>query len=208
MELKDTSLRNVGNHAKKYLNDAIQAKNTESIEKHNRKPAPRIAALSIVRQNDNKNSITIDSGAANHIAHRKDFFITLSKCAPKTCEAADGRQISATQSGIVSLQLTSFQNKKAFPIILKSAYYIPDLEMSVVSVHQLVQAGISLHFRTNKLIFRDMNDNNSILGFGFSDKITGLYSVNITTPQEIGKLHACSKLQNTDHKKNDVIWHQ
>lgn len=99
--------------------------------------------------------MTIDYGASQHIAHRKEYFLNIIPGSPMTVEIAYGRQLVSNHKGIVAIQLLHEDRGKAHSILLRSVYFVAELNMSVVSVPQLVNAGIQASLKQGKVEFYD-----------------------------------------------------
>lgn len=94
----------------------------------------------------NKDKLLIDSGASEYIAHKNEFFLSLESTSPISVQIADGRELICTQTGAVAVQLVAEDGKNAGCVVLRSVYFLPDLEISVISVRQLVNSGITVSF--------------------------------------------------------------
>lgn len=108
-------------------------------------------------------------------------------------EFADGCQFSSKQKGSVFLKLYDEKGDEASPIILRSVYYVPELEMFVVSFSQLTIAGISSTITRDIVQFIDAENNDMKLGCGFLTKESLLYNVSVAMPKEKGSIYICKK---------------
>lgn len=70
-----------------------------------------------------------------------------------TVEIAYGRQLASNHKGIVPIQLIEEDGGKAHTILLRSVYFVPELNVLVVSVPQFVDAGIQASFKQVKVDF-------------------------------------------------------
>ena len=171
------------------------------------KPKARLAFISASRTDPSSSEkITIDSGASEHIVHPKNFFLSLSNMATISIKVADGRQFTATQKGTVAVQLHTDDGQEASPVILRFVYYLPCLEMSVLSVTKLVQSGISVMFMQEKVDFIDLIADNKTLGCGFRSISSSLYEVTVSMPQKEGKVFVCTKLR-PQSSTSHILWH-
>lgn len=139
------------------------------------------------------NKITIDSGVSEHFAHRKYFFLSLEDVEPIVIEIIDGRQLKARRKGSIAIQLLTKEGGNASPVILKLVYFLPDLEMTVISVSKLAQSWKSTCFQQKLVLFNDMNLNHENLGCGFLSGHNGLYEVPVAVPDEKGNFSYARK---------------
>lgn len=90
-----------------------------------------------IRHLSSNSKLAVDSGASEHICHQKDVFMNISNVPAIEIQVADGRKLVATQKGSIAIQLLTETGKEASKVILRSVYYLPALEMSVLSVTQI-----------------------------------------------------------------------
>ena len=179
----------------------------ESNRAENEKAKARLATLSLGTHNFSSNKkLTVDSHGPEHICHQKDVFINLINVPSIEIQVVDGRKLIATQKGSIAVQLLTETGKEASKVILRSVYYLPALQMSVLSVTQLLKSGISVVFASSKVRFIGCDNKSQSLGYGFLSSASLLFEVNISMPTSKGTANTCSR-KNGNEKESYYLWH-
>ena len=116
--------------------------------------------------------IILDTGASRHFSPDRSNLMNYREISPEPVRAADGCTFSGLGQGDLKVKLPN-GDQRSTPVMLKNAYYSPNLAFTLISVSCANKAGFSFFIKGGNCIVRSPKSN----VIGRIPPIRGLYHV-------------------------------
>lgn len=145
--------------------------------------------------------IVIDSGASEHVVRERKYFSNLESSYPITVEMADGSKATTRLKGNINVKLYN-----GIRLMVKDVYYLPQLEMNLLSCSRLDKKAISVLFENGRCKFIDREKRNSTLGYANLRKVDMLFCAKLIEPKS--NHSAMASVASRGTKADLTLWHK
>lgn len=143
----------------------------------------------------------VDSGATCHICNNRRSFVEIHPLKkPQLVTLGDGHELSATETGDVTLELLS-KDGKTKRCRLHDVLYVPELEYNLLSVTKATEAGKRVKFDSNDCQLLDQDDKVVAVGV----RRGSLYYLSCQQVKD-DQVHVSDARLNAESK--EFIWHR
>ena len=168
----------------------------------------KVVAAKASTSGTSEDDIIADSGASEHLVNDLQYFENIESTERITIELADGNTATTNRHGTVRVALYESpgdQERSAKILKLLKFYYLPQLDMNLMSCTRLDQSNITTSFAQESCILYDRNNGCSVLGCARKKAADGLFTAKLLLPETDGAVSLSAK---GSRKKNGAeLWH-